>query len=339
MSHPKTSWPAIGLLSGAVALALVTAVPAATAAPADRHHGGPAARRLHQPGRHLRGEPLVRQPLRPVGPRRRAGRRRPPERRRHHDPGRPGRHALRLPAAERRQPHLAVAPRHHVHRPRPRRAGEPLRQQLVHHRQLHPADRHDLPGPRRLRPQRGAQRHRCRGRLHPRPRPPLLPGAVPDRRRQAGPLRHRLRRGRASPWAATRRRRCRSTAYLHSKGAPNYVVADRFFQARLRRLVPQPPVPHRGACSGRHRWRHPDGGQLDRRRQRDADVLPPLHRHVAGQGRPAHPGLQQRQAVRLHARPAATSPSTPCSRRALRPVAARRSRSSTTPSTPTSATG
>ena len=41
MSHQKTSWPAIGLLSGAVALALVTAVPAATAAPADRHHGGP----------------------------------------------------------------------------------------------------------------------------------------------------------------------------------------------------------------------------------------------------------------------------------------------------------
>jgi acid phosphatase len=41
MSHPKTSWPAIGLLSGAAALALVAAVPAATAAPAGRHHGGP----------------------------------------------------------------------------------------------------------------------------------------------------------------------------------------------------------------------------------------------------------------------------------------------------------
>ncbi len=41
MSHPKTSWPAIGLLGGAVALALVAAVPAASATPADRHHGGP----------------------------------------------------------------------------------------------------------------------------------------------------------------------------------------------------------------------------------------------------------------------------------------------------------
>jgi len=38
---------------------------------------------------------------------------------------------------------------------------------------------------------------RCgRGRLHPRPGAPLLPGAVPDRRWQAGPLRDRVRRHR-----------------------------------------------------------------------------------------------------------------------------------------------
>src|SRR6476659_737763 len=40
MRHPKTSWPAIGLLTGAVSLALVAAVPAAVAAPSAKHHGG-----------------------------------------------------------------------------------------------------------------------------------------------------------------------------------------------------------------------------------------------------------------------------------------------------------
>ena len=43
--------------------------------------------------------------------------------------------------------------------------------------------------------------------------------------------------------------------YLHSKSAPNYVVADNFFQARVRRLVPQPPVPHRRAGAAGHRRR------------------------------------------------------------------------------------
>ena len=41
MRHPKTSWPAIGLLTGAVRLALVAAVPAAAAAPSAKHHRGP----------------------------------------------------------------------------------------------------------------------------------------------------------------------------------------------------------------------------------------------------------------------------------------------------------
>ncbi len=41
MRHPKTSWPAIGLLTGAVSLALVAAVPAAVAAPSAKHHQGP----------------------------------------------------------------------------------------------------------------------------------------------------------------------------------------------------------------------------------------------------------------------------------------------------------
>ena len=74
----------------------------------------------------------------------------------------------------------------------------------------------------------------------------LLPGAVPAQRRPAEPLRHRQRRGRPDDGLLRHDASCRSTRYLHGKGAPNYVIADHFFQARVRRLVPQPPVPHRG---------------------------------------------------------------------------------------------
>ena len=74
---------------------------------------------------------------------------------------------------------------------------EPLRERAVRDRQLHPADRDHLPGAGRVRAQRRAQRHRPARRLHARPGAPLLPGAVPARRRQAGSLRHRQRRGRA----------------------------------------------------------------------------------------------------------------------------------------------
>ncbi len=34
-------------------------------------------------------------------------------------------------------------------------------------------------------------------------------------------------------------------SYLHRRGAPNYVIADHFFQGRQRRFVPQPPVADR----------------------------------------------------------------------------------------------
>ena len=69
-------------------------------------------------------------------------------------------------------------------------------------------------------------------RLHPRPRAPLLPGAVPARRREAEPLRDRAATRSGSRWATTtpqqlpiyhvpaRRRR-----------HPDYAIADNFFQA------------------------------------------------------------------------------------------------------------
>ena len=38
--------------------------------------------------------------------------------------------------------------------------------------------------------------------------------------------------------------------YLHDKGHPDYAIADNFFQARVRRLVPEPPVADRGGDAG-----------------------------------------------------------------------------------------
>ena len=76
--------------------------------------------------------------------------------------------------------------------------------QRLHQRPVHastttsgPTDK-TCPPPGVFAAERGAEGlpGRAARRLHPRPGAPLLPGAVPDRRRQAGPLRHRLRRGR-----------------------------------------------------------------------------------------------------------------------------------------------
>ena len=58
------------------------------------------------------------------------------------------------------------------------------------------ADGHDLPGAGHARAQRRAQGQRPAGRLHARPRPPLLPGAVPAQRRAPEPLRDGLGRRR-----------------------------------------------------------------------------------------------------------------------------------------------
>ena len=80
------------------------------------------------------------------------------------------------------------------HRAARRRRAE-VRQRTVRHRRLHPSDREDLPGTGCVRPARVLPTDYPAGA--PGPRSPLLPGAVSDRRRQAGPLRHRQRRYRA----------------------------------------------------------------------------------------------------------------------------------------------
>ena len=77
--------------------------------------------------------------------------------------------------------------------------------------------------------------------------------------------------------------------YLHSRGAPNYVVADNFFQAAF------------GGSFLNHQWLIAARAPLDtsgatpaalnslRRRQRHADQLPAVHRRPVGRPRrPAH---------------------------------------------------
>ena len=77
---------------------------------------------------------------------RQAGQRPVAGRRGAHHPGRPERRRVRLPAAERREPHLSAA-RGELHRRRPRHQ-QCLHQQAVLDRQVHQADRHDLPAAR-----------------------------------------------------------------------------------------------------------------------------------------------------------------------------------------------
>ena len=100
------------------------------------------------------------------------------------------------------------------------------------------------------------ERHRPARRLHPRPRAPLLPGAVPARRRQAGPLR---RPGsdarRAHAWAYYDTRALPIYQYLHAQGAPALRDRRQLLPGGVRRLVPQPPVADRRAHAGRGRTR------------------------------------------------------------------------------------
>ena len=109
----------------------------------------------------LPGEPQLRQPVRRVGQGRRPQGRRARGRPGLPDhPGRAGRHAVRLPAPERREPDLADAAADHLLRPRARGAQQRLRERAVHDRRLHRAAGHDLPRPGRAGTERGAQGHR-----------------------------------------------------------------------------------------------------------------------------------------------------------------------------------
>ena len=194
-------------------------------------------------------------------------------RRRAHDAGQPGRRALHVPAAERRQPGDAAAQprRAPTRRPRrPSRATSPTRRS----RSTTASRRRTTtcPAPGVFAAQRRAQRHRPARRLHARPRAPLLPGAVPAQRRQAGPLHDRQRRRRPDQGYYDTRA-LPIYKYLHAAGHPHYAIADDFFQAAF------------GGSFLNHQWlvaaatpTWPDDGRrrpaLGRRRQRDADHYP-----------------------------------------------------------------
>ena len=157
-----------------------------------------AARRLQAPRGDLRGEPLLRQPVRRLGKRQRPARQRSLARHRGaHHPGRAERHEVLLPA-RRTTSTCQPAAAGRLRRQRPRRH-QPLREQAVRDRPLHQARRHHLPPPGVFAPNGVAKGSGAARRLHPRHRAPLLPGAVPDPRRPAGPLHDRLRRGRPDP--------------------------------------------------------------------------------------------------------------------------------------------
>ena len=271
-----------------------------------------------QPHRgHLPGEPQLRQPVRHVG-----GRQRPPRRPAVPDhPGQPGRHPVPVPAPERRQPDLAapVGPLHrHHHRDR---VLQPLPQPAVHHRRLHPAGGHHLPAARGVRPQRRPQRHRPARRLHPRPGPPLLPGAVPAQRRPPEPLCDRQRRRRADHG----RLRHPGPAHLRVPAqARPPALRDRrqLLPVGLRGLVPEPPVADRGqqpGLAGRAQRRLGRRPALGGGRERDAEQLPAVRLAARRGGQGLRPDRLLQPGGRGGRRPrrgccAATTRSTPSSR-------------------------
>ena len=147
--------------------------------------------------RHLRGEPQLRQPLRRLG-----GRERARERRRRRTRRRSIRPARRTPASCRTTSNLTSPPqpadvhrhddRHVVHEPLPNAP-------FTIDDYIKPT-RHDVPADRTRRsrsPNGFTKGTGLAGRLHPRHRARVLPGAVPAQRRRAEPLRHRQRRRRA----------------------------------------------------------------------------------------------------------------------------------------------
>ena len=178
----------------------------------------------------LRGEPQLRQPVRRVGGRRTgsAGRRvRPCQPR-----TRPT--ARALPCLPQNDVNLA-SPTRCRRRVTARSTGvtvdsafanQPFASTTTSRRRTRPARRRaSSPRTACSTTRRGAAR-----RLHRGPRPPLLPGAVPDQRRRAGPVRHRQRRGRPRRWAATTPRRCRSTSTCTAPTRRATSIADNFFQ-------------------------------------------------------------------------------------------------------------
>ena len=171
-------------------------------------HRGSAepARRVFEAGRDLRGEPQLRQPIRVVGQGRQPEGERPESRGSGHYPGRPVRCPTGLLATERQQPrhddnHCHLAGRHETPRTSVTRllqhdssrygVRQPLHlERAILDQRLHRAGRQDVPAEDGIRRQRRREGRpsRLAGRVHARHRAPLLSGAVPARRRYAGPL-------------------------------------------------------------------------------------------------------------------------------------------------------
>ncbi len=160
----------------------------------------------------------------------------------------------------------------HVQRPRARHLLQQVRQQAVHDRPLHRSHRQDLPGAGRLRPQRRAegQPGRIAGRLHARPGPPVLPGAVPDQRRHAEPLRHRFRRGGAHH-GHVRHPKAAHLPLPALAGRPALRHRRPLLPGCPRRLVPEPPVADRRARAHRQ---HARGARGRRHSVLDANGMP-----------------------------------------------------------------
>src|SRR5450759_4847742 len=137
-----------------------------------RRPGGWGRRRrprpLPPPGRDLPGEPQLRQRVRRAVLGCRPGPRWRGERGTYaHPASGPGRHPVRLPAAERRQPDLAAATGE-LHRHRRRQAGDQrLRQRPLPGRRPHQAGRHHLSEAGPVGRERDGGRDRRAGRLHP----------------------------------------------------------------------------------------------------------------------------------------------------------------------------
>ena len=181
----------------------------------------------------------------------------------------PGRHAVQLPAAERREP----GDRRHSRRRASTRPGTPrgpfgshFTNAAVPHRRVHLPPTGTTCPPNSLQgfaPERLAQGHRVAGRLHPRHRPSLLPRAVPARRREAEPL-HDGQRRHGPDDGHYDTKSLPIYQYLHGRPS-DYAIEDNFFQAAFGGsflnhqwlISAASPVDAGGAPGGANAPRHP----------------------------------------------------------------------------------
>ena len=149
----------------------------------------------------------------------------------------------------------------------------------------------DLSGARR----HGAQRRAeglpgcASGWLHAGPRAPLLPGAVPARRRPAGPLHVRVRRRRPHDGLLRHPQLPDLPVPALTRSA---AVRDRrpLLPGSLRGLVPEPPVADRRQVTARHQQWRQRSGELHPGHQRDGQHLSAVHADRDGPRRAVDPG-------------------------------------------------